>query len=110
MIKGNNDIIMVGWTTVTSQKDARNMVHNLLESKLIACGEIEGPFSTIYRWNEKNVEDDEWRVCLKFPKSLKSKIKKRVSEIHPYELPQWIYWEVETSEEYKTWVCTNTSP
>jgi hypothetical protein len=35
---------MVGWTTVTSQKDARNMVHNLLESKLIACGEIEGPF------------------------------------------------------------------
>ena len=109
-MKGKDDIIMVGWTTVTSQKDAQNMVHSLLESKLIACGEIEGPFSTIYRWNEKIVEDDEWRVCLKFPKSLKTKIKKRVSKIHPYELPQWICWEVETSEEYKTWVCTNTSP
>ena len=110
MMKGKNDIIMVGWTTVASQKDARNKVHNLLESKLIACGEIEGPFSTIYLWNKNIVEDEEWRVTLKFPKNLKTKIKLRVSEIHSYELPQWMYWEVETSDEYKTWVCTNTSP
>jgi hypothetical protein len=53
MMKGKNNIIMVGWTTVASQKDARNMVHNLLVSKLIACGEIECPFSTIYLGSEK---------------------------------------------------------
>jgi len=54
MMKGKNNIIMVGWTTVASQKDARNMDHNLLVSKLIACGVIEGPFSTIYLGSKKN--------------------------------------------------------
>ena len=110
MMKGKNDIIMVGWTTVTSQKDARNMVHNLLESKLIACGEIEGPFSTIYRWNEKIVEDKEWRVTVKFLKNVDPKIQKEVTKIHPYELPQWINWEVETSQDFKTWVSSKASP
>jgi uncharacterized protein involved in tolerance to divalent cations len=44
------------------------------------------------------------------PKKFKNKNKEKGIRNHPYELPQWIYWEVETSEEYKTWVCTNTSP
>ena len=73
MMKGKNNIIMVGWTTVASQKDARNMVHNLLVTKLIACGEIEGPFSTIYLGSEKNVEDEEWRDFFEDPKNLKHK-------------------------------------
>jgi len=110
MKKGTNNTIMIGMTTLSSKKDAQNIVHKLLESNLIACGEIEGPFLTIYRWDEKIVEDDEWRVCVKFSKNLELKVQKEVSKFHPYELPQWIYWEVETSEEYKTWVCTNTSP
>ena len=104
-MNGKNDIIMVGWTTVTSKKDAQNIVHNLLESKLIACGEIEGPYTAIYRWNGKIVKDDEWRVCVKFPRSLKTRIQKSLFKVHPYELPQWIYWEVGSSEEYKSWVC-----
>ena len=68
MMKGKNNIIMVGWTTVASQKDARNMVHNLLVSKLIACGEIEGPFSTIYLGSEKMLKMKNEEISLKIPR------------------------------------------
>ena len=109
-MKGNNNTIMIGKTTVSSKKDAENIVRKLLESNLIACGEIEGPISTIYRWNEKIVEDKEWRVTVKFPKNVDPEIQKEVTDIHPYELPQWINWEVETSQDFKTWVSSKASP
>ena len=43
-MKGNNNTIMIGKTTVSSKNDAENIVRKLLESNLIACGEIEGQF------------------------------------------------------------------
>lgn len=99
---------MVGWTTVPSQEKAMEIIQFLINKKLIACGHIDGPFFSIYKWRKKIEKDIEWRITLKFIKTDQNKIFDHFRVIHPYDTPQWLYWEVNASEEYKNWVCNNT--
>jgi len=100
--------LMIGWTTVPSEEKAKEILQFLLNKKLIACGQIDGPVCSIYEWRNKIEEDTEWRITLKFKSTNQSKIYKCFVEIHPYETPQWVFWEVNSSEEYRNWVCKNT--
>ena len=101
----NANKIIVGCTTVSSKKDALLIVRELVYSKLIACGQIDGPILSVYQWKEKLVEEREWKISLKFAQNNSIEVFKKIKVIHPYETPQWVCWDVLASKEFKTWVC-----
>lgn len=96
--------IAVGLTTCDSNSEARELVDCLIRNKLIACGQVEGPITSTFWWDNKIQESNEWRVAVKFI-SLKAKdIQSVVEAMSKYETPQWVFWEVESSVGYTDWV------
>lgn len=96
--------IGIGVTTCPSKEVASEIVNELLSAKLIACGQIGGPIESIYRWEGKLSRETEWKITLKFDLAKKAELEQNLTEIHPYETPQWVVWKAEASEEYYNWV------
>ena len=75
----------------------------IIDSKLSACVQVNRGRS-IYRWSEEITSESEWLIQLK---TTKSKIKKLIHKIkseHPYDVPEILYWAVESTDEYSNWV------
>ena len=57
------DYIQV-FTTTDSGEKAKNIAHKVIEKKLAACVQITGPVTSVYRWQEKINEDEEWMMII----------------------------------------------
>ena len=100
----NKKEIGVAVTTCSSKEAASRIVNDLLRNDLIACGQIEGPIESMYRWKGNLEKDTEWRISLKFDPGKEVELKEAVKGLHPYDIPQWVAWKAESSEEYYDWV------
>ena len=96
--------LVIGLTTCQSKESAITLIQSLLGKQLIACGQIEGPIKSIYLWEGKLTQETEWRVVLKFNKINCDELTTAIRVEHSYEIPQWVYWEIESSNEYSKWV------
>ena len=101
-------LIEIGRTTVGTQEEAEGLARALVEARLVACTQVDGPLKAIYRWEGKVEESEEWGLSLKFPSDKATAIESYFAEHHPYDLPQWVRWSVDASEAYATWVVTET--
>mgnify|MGYP002846125100 CR=1 FL=1 len=97
--------IGVGVTTCSSKEMAADIVNELLLAKLIACGQIEGPVESTYRWKGKIEKESEWKITLKFDLDKRSELAKKIAKIHQYETPEWVTWEAGASEGYYDWIA-----
>lgn len=92
-------------TTAGSQDEARRIANSLVERKLSACVNIISKAQSIYRWEGKIQEAEEWLLLIKTSADLFEKVKDAIKELHPYELPECISLIVDAgSEEYLGWI------
>ena len=97
--------IMIGWTTTASREQAESLGRGLLEAGLVACAQIDGPVTSLYRWQGTIESGEEYRLALKFPAARAGEIEAWLSTHHPYETPQWIAVEAAVvSKNYLNWV------
>ena len=96
--------IYIGLTTCSQKQDALNMIRILLDKGLIACGQVEGPIASHYIWEDGVQETQEWRVVLKFKIENDEGVFSSLKNEHPYQNPQWVYWEAGSSDEFSQWV------
>ncbi|MEK9772369.1 MAG: divalent-cation tolerance protein CutA [Opitutae bacterium] len=96
--------IMVGWTTVRSKEDALELIEKLVQLDLIACGQINGPLESFYKWDGETTKDIEWRITMKYAKRKEANLFEKIKDLHPYDVPQWVSLVANTSEEYGDWV------
>ncbi len=99
-----NEKVYIGLTTCNQKQDALNMIKVLLDKGLIACGQVEGPIVSQYIWENETQETQEWRVVLKFKTGNEKGVLSALKKEHHYENPQWVYWEVGSSDEFFQWV------
>ena len=98
-------------TTTSSKEEAVKIIRNLLNEKLIACANIVGPVSSLFWWQGKINEENEFLVFMKSRKSLFERLSERVVEIHSYDLPEIIALAiVEGSPLYLGWLGTCLQP
>ena len=83
----NNQYIVVLVTT-SSKQEAENIVQQLLEQKLIACGNIVGPVTSHFHWQGKIDRAEEFLVLMKSRSDLFEKISDAVGKLHSYEVPE----------------------
>ncbi len=80
-----------------------------MEKKLAACVNIIPEVTSIYRWKGKVVEESEIIMWIKTRKSLIEKIKKLLNEVHSYELPAFVVYNINSgSQEYLRWLNSET--
>jgi len=97
--------------TTSNKEEAVKIVRNLLKERLIACANIVGPVSSLFWWQEKIEEANEFLVFMKSHKNLFKRLSERVMEIHSYEVPEIIALPIiESSPPYLDWLKTSLQP
>ena len=75
------------YITCANKDEAKSIARVLVEERLIACANILGKMTSIYRWNGAVAEDDEIAVLLKTRRNLEVRVTERVKELHSYDVP-----------------------
>ena len=79
-----------------------------MEKKLTACIHIK-QVESLYRWNNKINNDEEYELSIKTKKILFNKIREIILQIHDYEIPQIIVIDiVEGYRKYLEWIDKET--
>ena len=97
-------------TTTTDNREALEKIgRHLLAGRLIACVQIIGPIRSIYWWQGKMEEADEWLGVMKTRKSLFSRVEAEIRTLHAYEVPEITAAETaHVSRAYAEWVFRET--
>ncbi len=96
------------YITAGSMENASGIAKELVSKRLAACVNMF-PVSSIYRWNEKIVEDNEIAMFAKTDSSHLEEITRVVKSLHTYELPAIEFWGIEGEEDYLDWIRVNVS-
>jgi periplasmic divalent cation tolerance protein len=103
-------IILIS-TTLESKTDAERIAGLLLDRKLIACAQISGPMTSLYRWKGVITSATEYALNLKTAPSCTEEVKVLLAKEHPYDLPEIIVQEINnSSNEYSQWIYEEVRP
>ncbi|NIN53187.1 MAG: divalent cation tolerance protein CutA [Nitrososphaeria archaeon] len=109
-LDGKSDEILTGiyviiFVTVTNEEEARKIVNCLLEKRLIACGNIVGPVSSLFWWSQKIQESEECLLLVKSRLDLFGEISATIKDLHSYDVPEILALPiVKGSSEYLEWL------
>lgn len=92
-------------TTVGSAEQAEQLAKALIEARLVACVQIDGPLRSVYRWQGQVCDDAEFRLNCKTVASLREIVVQFLRSRHPYELPEVLVVVSESSPDYASWVA-----
>jgi periplasmic divalent cation tolerance protein len=99
-----NEYVIVMVTSANKQ-EAENITQQLLKKQFIACANITGPVTSLFRWSGKIEKAKEYLVFMKSRKDLFKNLTETVKTLHSYEVPEIIALPiVEGSEAYLGWL------
>ncbi|MCM2314024.1 MAG: divalent-cation tolerance protein CutA [Thermoanaerobaculia bacterium] len=91
-------------STVGTADDAKRIAKSLVEARLAACVSIT-PVESCYVWEGKLVEDAERLLVIKTSASRVEELERRLREIHPYTVPEFVVLTPEhVAEPYLAWL------
>lgn len=98
-------VVMV---TVPDAGAAEGLVRRLVEERVVACGTIVPGVTSIYRWEGAVERATEAQVLFKTTAAGAERLVERVSELHPYEVPEVLVLPVEAGHlPYLEWIEAN---
>ncbi len=101
---------IVVFCTIDNFDKAKQIAHKLLEQKLIACANIIPEITSIYEWKSQVVEDSEILMIFKTKKSCFESLKKEITKLHSYEVPEIIAIRLDAgAESYLKWIDKSLS-
>ncbi len=83
-------------TAVDTRERADAIGKKLLEKRLAACVQTEGPVSSSYWWKGKMETADEWRCIIKTTAEKYDEVERSIRSMHPYEEPEIIGLSIAT--------------
>jgi periplasmic divalent cation tolerance protein len=100
---------MIVLTTVPANA-ADELASRLVDERLAACVNVQAPMTSTYRWKGRVEREEECQLVAKTSASRLSDLERRIHELHPYELPEFIVIRAAaTSAGYRAWVSEATS-
>jgi len=102
------DALLV-FTTLPSAEKAAELGKALVEERLAACANLIPAVRSIYRWQGKLQDENEVLVLLKTRAEHLERLKLRILELHPYEVPEVLAVPVEAGyQPYLDWLAGET--
>lgn len=102
--------MLIGWTTVETADQAEELARGLVEARLGACVQVDGPITSHYRWEGQVCAGQEFRLTIKFLADRQLELEAWLFTRHPYQTPQWIVVAAEhVSEKYLSWARASTT-
>ena len=99
------DAIVVGLMTAPDRATADRIVDQLVQERLIACGNLSSDVASIYRWQGAIERAAEILVIMKTTAARAGQVTERVRELHPYDVPEVLFLPVSIGNDaYMQWV------
>ncbi len=103
-------MLYMGWTTVGNREQAESMAKQLVDNKLAACVQIDGPIVSYYEWKGKLEKAEEFRLCLKLLPARLRATEEWLGQHHPYEVPEWVAVPADrVAQKYLSWARANST-
>jgi len=97
-------------TTISADADGHALASTLVNERLAACVNVLAEMQSIYRWQGKVESAAERQLLIKTRLPLVDALEKRIKQLHPYDLPEFIVVPiVGGSARYLAWITENTS-
>lgn len=96
-------------TTLGADADAAALARTLVDERLAACVNVLPPMSSTYRWKGAVEVDREQQLVMKTRADRVEDLERRLRELHPYDVPEFIVLTATASEDYATWVLLSCS-
>jgi periplasmic divalent cation tolerance protein len=92
-------------TTTSSLEEAKEIAHVLVERHLAACVNIIPRIESVYRWEGKVEEAQEYLLLVKTTQEVFGRLRDALHELHSYDVPECIAIPVEDgSVPYLNWI------
>jgi len=96
-------------TTTDSEEDAQRLADGLIEQRLAACVQVDGPIRSTYWWEGGAVTEPEWRLTLKTSADRYEQMEHWLLAQHSYDVPELLATEVVAGHApYVQWVHDET--
>jgi len=101
---------LVVLSTLPSDGEARALVRRLVDDRIVACGTVLGPITSVYRWEGRVEEATETQVLLKTRRDRWPALLAAVEALHPYDVPELLAVPVAMGlPAYVDWVRNETA-
>lgn len=91
--------------TAPNEAEAKRIGRTVVEERLVACCNIIPNVTSIYTWKGKVREEGEVICLMKTRKDIFDALKKRIKQLHPYDVPEIISLKIKDGlYEYLKWI------
>ena len=105
------DAMIVIYTTVPNEQDARKLGRELVEERLAACVNIFPGMTALYHWQGNLEETPETAMLIKTRLSLQGEAMAAIAARHPYTVPALLVFRpAEVGAPYLAWLKAATEP
>ena len=92
-------------TTTSSPEDSKKIARALVERRLAACVNIVPRIESVYRWEGKVEEAQEYLLLIKTTEEAFPRLRDAIQELHSYDIPECIALPIENgSVPYLSWI------
>ena len=96
-------------STYPTKKSISKIANELVKNKVVACVNIS-KISSVYSWNNKVENASEYLAMFKTTPKNKIPLKKKIKEMHPYEIPEIVEIDVASvNRSYLDWLVKSTN-
>ncbi len=98
------------YTTTETAEQAGAIAHALVEKRLAACVQVQGPIRSTYWWQGKIDASDEWLCVAKSTEEKYAEAEAAIRSLHSYDEPEVIAVPIVAgSASYLDWLRKQTS-
>ncbi len=99
----------LAFSTCPDREEALRIARILTQEQLAACVSIVPEILSVYRWKGAVEEASEVLLLIKTARSLVPGLQNRLTEIHPYEVPEFITLPISGGlPAYLSWIGEET--
>lgn len=103
--------VMEVHVSVPDLDTARKMAAACLQQKLASCIQILGPVESLYVWEGKTEQAQEFLMLIKTTPSCYKSLENLITLQHPYDVPEILGFEAVTGwGPYADWVRDSVTP
>ena len=96
--------ITLFYVPTASSESAQNLGEVLLNQGLVGCVNIV-PVTSMYHLGDEIARDGEFILVAKTTNELALQVEQVLEEVHPYDTPCILFFQVKVNASYYAWLC-----